>query len=273
MKVGVLCLCILTISSLAFVEVDPVIFSENFEQAELGIYTEAQLKHDFKNPRWSSGVQEGRVKIVQDKNATIGKCLQVLYPGGTFGPDQGGAQWILNFDQSYEELYCSYRIKFEKYFVFVKGGKIPGLAGGKGNTGGHVPNGMDGWSARMMWKQQGKIIQYVYHPGQSGKFGDTYDWQNAAGDVLCFKPDQWYQVEHHIIMNKPGMNNGKIEAWLDGKKSLEINDIKFRDVNDFAIDKFQFSTFFGGSDYSWSATKDEYLYFDDFIVSTKPITH
>ena len=37
-------------------------------------------------------------------------------------------------------------------FDFVRAGKIPGLAGGRTNTGGRKPDGTDGWSARMMWR-------------------------------------------------------------------------------------------------------------------------
>ena len=43
-------------------------------------------------------------------------------------------------------------------------------------------------------------------------------------------------------------------------------DMRFRDIDDFAIDRLYFSTFFGGSDSSWSTTKDEVTFFDDFII-------
>ena len=49
---------------------------------------------------------------------------------------------------------------------FVKGGKLPGLFGGEGNTGGGIPTGMDGFSARMMWRGSGRVVQYVYYPDQ-----------------------------------------------------------------------------------------------------------
>ena len=63
----------------------------------------------------------------------------------------GGAQWRLELGDDYDELYLTYRVRFADEFNFVKGGKLPGLVGGEANTGGRVPTGRDGWSARMMW--------------------------------------------------------------------------------------------------------------------------
>jgi hypothetical protein len=261
----------IVISLLSWTFADTILYKISFENIAEGLYDESLLNKDFNHPTWNDGVKEGRVHVVKD--AKENKCLQVTYPAHRFGTQDGGAQWILRLDKNYEELYCSYRLKFGKDFDFVRGGKLPGLAGGKGNTGGKVPDGTDGWSARMMWKKQGKIIQYVYHPGQVGTYGDAYEWKDASGNVLYFEPGHWYTVEHHILMNTPGKNNGLIEAWLDGEKVLEIPRLRFRDVNTFAIDKFLFSTFFGGSDSTWATSKDEFVFFDDFIISTSAVKH
>jgi len=189
----------LVISLLSWRFVDAILYNISFENIVEGSYDEILLNKNFNHPRWNEGIKEGRVRVV--KEITGNKCLQVNYPAHQFGLQGGGAQWILNLDSNYQELYCSYRLKFGKDFDFVKGGKLPGLAGGKGNTGGKVPDGTDGWSARMMWKQKGKIIQYVYHPGQIGTYGDVYEWKDASGNILYFEPERWYTIEHHIVMN------------------------------------------------------------------------
>ena len=66
----------------------------------------------------------------------------------------------------YDDLYCSYYVRFAPGFDYVKGGELPGLAGGAANTGGNKPTGRDGWSARMMWRTGGEVVQYVYHVDQ-----------------------------------------------------------------------------------------------------------
>lgn len=221
--------------------------------------------------KWAQGLTEGRVDIVEGAEAHSGKSLRILYPKGGVGPGEGGAQWLVNLPKSFDELYVSYWVKFGTGFDFVKGGKIPGLGGGANNTGGSKPDGTDGWSGRMMWRTGGDAVQYLYHPDQPTIYGEDLGYD--IGGQRSFVPGEWVQVEHHFVMNTPGQHDGIVEAWWNGQKAMERTDIRYRDVDTFAIDVFYFSTFFGGSGADWAATKDEYTYFDDFVISTGPITH
>jgi hypothetical protein len=166
----------------------------------------------------------------------------------------------------FDDLYCSYYVRFEPDFGFVKGGKLPGLAGGAGNTGGRKPNGTDGWSARMMWLARGEVVQYVYHVDQPGDYGQNFHWDR--GGQRFFRPGAWHRVEHRIAINTPGERDGIVQGWFDGALALDRRNVRFRDVNAFAIDLFAFSTFFGGSDETWAPVKDEHVSFDDFVVAT-----
>ena len=47
-----------------------LIFSADFEHADLGLYTNEQLKKDWNNPSWSDGIEEERVWVVETKMAT-----------------------------------------------------------------------------------------------------------------------------------------------------------------------------------------------------------
>ena len=242
-----------------------------FDQAALGAYTDSAIRSEWKWIKWHSGLDKGRVFIVDGAHAKSGRSLRISYPKGTYGPSQGGAQWWVTLPKGYDELYCAYWIKFGAGFDFVKGGKIPGLLGGKGNTGGSKPNGKDGWSARMMWRKGGDAVQYLYHPDQPSTWGEDLAWD--IGGKRVFKPDTWVRVEHRIVMNTPGKKDGIVEAWWNGTLALSRKNVRFRDVSSFAIDGFYFSTFFGGGDSSWSSSKDEFVYFDDFVIATQPITH
>ena len=243
-----------------------VIYSNDFNDDSIGKYTLDNLKNDWNNPSWSNGVTSGRVQIIDGAEAFEGHSMRILYPKGV---SSSGVQWQLNFDRSYNELYASFMVKFAYDFDFVRGGKIPGLAGGEANTGGHVPDGTDGWSARMMWFTAGKIVQYVYHPDQPGKWGESFPWN--VGGQRYFTPGIWHCVETRIKINTPGKRDGIIQSWFDGELALDVKDLRFRDTNDFAIDLFYFSTFFGGSGPSYAPSKDEYAYFDNFIISTGPV--
>ncbi|MDG2424474.1 MAG: hypothetical protein P8M22_10890 [Phycisphaerales bacterium] len=243
-----------------------VIFELDFEQHEPGLYDEDMLDEDWNQPTWSQGIDDGRVSIVETDGGE-NLALAVLYPEGEYGTSATGAQWKLLFEDSHDCVHLSYRLQFMSPFDFVKGGKLPGLIGGEGNTGGGIPDGTDGWSARMMWRTDGDIVQYVYHPDQPETYGEDMPWE-SDGQQLQFIPGQWYEVIHEIQMNTPGLNDGSITCWLDGELVLERADMRFRDVDDFAIDGMYFSTFFGGGSSSWSTTKDESILFDDFVIES-----
>jgi hypothetical protein len=218
---------------------------------------------------WGPSPKEN-LTLISGKDAFRGKSARVKYPKGLIGGDSA-CQYLCSFAKMglvpRDECYVRYYIRFDPGFDFVKGGKLPGLVGGNANTGGHKPNGRDGWSARLMWRPGGKVVQYVYHPDQKGVWGDDFDWMKD-GEPCHFKPGVWHCVESYMKLNTPGQHDGIIRSWLDGEKVLEISTLRFRDVGDLKIDGFYFSTFFGGGDVSWAPEKDQYAQFDDFVLAS-----
>lgn len=249
------------------------LFNVTFDDWAVGsTYTLDKAKSDFGNV--PSVANPGMAKIVASDRSGGGKALQLLYRKGVIG---GGSSLAFEsrLPKTYDELYYSFRIKFSSDFNFVKGGKLTGICGGACNTGGQTPSGYDGWSARLMWTRisgiMGVLDQYVYHSGQPTQYGD--DLYFNSGGYKSFTAGKWYRVEWRVKMNTPGQSNGIIQSWVDGVKSVDKQTIVYRRSNAFAIDKFIFSTFFGGGDSSWAPTKDEYIYWDDFVLSTSPISH
>lgn len=54
---------------------------------------------------------------------------------------------------------------FTSEFEFVKGGKMPGMYGGKMGCGGGVNAAEQGcFSARLMWRREGEGTVYLYAP-------------------------------------------------------------------------------------------------------------
>jgi hypothetical protein len=243
----------------------------DFDDAPLGPYSADALAAAWEDPAWNQGVDEGRVEVFEGDGAYAGRSLRVHYPQGGVGPGEGGAQWQLVFPAGYAELYCAYRLRFADGFDFVKGGKLPGLAGGAANTGGDKPTGSDGWSARNMWREDGAIVQYTYHVDQPTQYGEDMPWD--IGGQRHFVAGQWHRVEHRVVMNTPGVHDGVIEGWLDGERVFTREGLLFRDVDGFAVDLFYFSTFFGGSGDDWAPSKPEHVDFDEFIIAAVPIGH
>ncbi len=244
---------------------DHSIFTADFEHADTGIYTQEQLDQDWNSPEWSDGIEERRVSIVE--TALGAQALAVTYPTRTYGPDKNGAVWKLNFDESYDAVEVRFDVMFKKGFDFVRGGKLPGLFGGEGNTGGNKPTGHDGFSARMMWREDGRAVQYLYYPDQPGRYGHQIPWLHATtGESVRFIPGQWHTVVHQITMNTPNRRDGTLRAFFDSHLVLKLDNLRFRDTKNFSIDGFVFSTFFGGGDSSWETAAQETIYFDNFQI-------
>ena len=239
----------------------------SFHGSQTGFYTAAMMQQDF--PRasaWNNGLDERRAVIVKEKG---NKFLRVTYVGKEFGPARGGVQFKVPFNNSYNELYFSYRVRFAKDFDFVKGGKLPGLMGGTGPTG--CVSDKNGFSARNMWRVDGDAVQYLYAPRKISACGDDYHY-TKGGVNQHFIPGEWQRVEHRLVMNTPGENNGIMQAWLDGELVLDVKDFLFREAgSNFAIDTLYFSTFFGGGDAEWAPQTSQITDFDDLVVSEKPI--
>jgi hypothetical protein len=235
----------------------------DFDREPLGTVAAPRLAV-FGSVRWAQGLTEGRVRIVDTDR---GRSLRVLYPKGSVGPREGGAQFFVPLPGAHDDLYCSYRVRFAEGFDFVRGGKLPGLTGGSHPTGGKPDDG--GFSARLMWRAGGAAVQYVYYPRQSTTYGSDLPYL-PSGAPARFSPGTWHRVEHRVAMNAPGQANGVLQAWIDGQLAIDARDRVWRLDGSVHVDALYFSTFFGGNDPSWGAARDETVDFDDFVVSTRP---
>jgi hypothetical protein len=237
----------------------------DFEKDPLGPYTMERLAAGGwgADSTWADGLDQGRAAVVAGDR---GHALRVLYPKGSVGPSQGGAQFMLPLPGGHDALSCAYRVRFAPGFDFVRGGKLPGLVGGSHPTGGKPDDG--GFSARLMWRRGGAVVQYVYHPRQTSKYGVDLPYQ-LDGEPVRFQPGIWHRVEHRVVMNTPGQADGVLQAWIDGRLALDARDRVWRLDATVHVDALYFSTFFGGDDPSWGAARDESVDFDDFVISTR----
>ncbi|MFK7769799.1 MAG: nitrous oxide reductase family maturation protein NosD [Mariniblastus sp.] len=259
-----------------------VIYENDFDQYPTNrVYTDADLDKDWNNPSFNNGVTEGRVSIVTGPEAYggTGSALAVSYPAGEHGPSETGAQWKFELDANLEEVVLSYRVKFKTGFDFVRGGKLPGLAGGTAPTGSTSANGVNGWTGRMMWRTDftgvsgqpeqttANGISYAKYtdsgPAQDGEDEDKNYWNNPDSSIVTLQSGVWYKITQRVKMNQPGVSDGILQIWLDDVLVLDEQDKLFRLTSELSIDQMYFSTFFGGGS-SWQTSKDETVYFDDF---------
>lgn len=197
----------------------------------------------------------------------VEKVLKVIFPASVVGP-LPGCIWKIGF-RGQESANLKYHLFVPSDFDFAKGGKLPGLAGGEGNSGGEVPNGRDGWSVRFMFQENGRLCAYIYYPDMQQKYGEKHFLiENEACYIL--PKGEWVEIGLKIRLNNPGKRDGNLQCFINDKMMLNLDQLNFRSVDTLKIDQLLFSTFFGGADLSYAPAKNCELFFKNFQV-TKPV--
>ena len=195
-----------------------------------------------------------------------GGFLRVRYPEDSvnFGSADdetplGGAAFYAPFART--KVSClHYRVRFPADFEFAKGGKLPGLYAGEAPSGGEKVSGKDGWSIRLMWREDGEGELYEYIFNKKGKYG-----LSAGRGAFTFPLGRWVAVDLEVVVNDPDKRNGKARLWIDGHPVIEQDDLVYSTEEDGPLEGgLMFSTFFGGSSDSWASPKDQHVDFADF---------
>ena len=265
-----------------------VIFQNDFDDQSAGVYTVDHLADQWNQPNFDNGVEEGRVSIVDGDSAfgQNGTSLAVSYPADQHGTKGTGAQWILKLGGEYEEATLRYRIKFKEGFDFVRGGKLPGLAGGTTPTGSSPSDGVNGWTGRLMWRTKfdgvsgqpaqltSNAISYAKYATSGfagdGKQEDKRYFTEEDDSLTVWQSGVWYEITQYVKMNTPGEADGIIRVSVDGRQVFNQTDALIRRDASLKIDSMYFSTFFGGNE-DWKTSKNEVVYFDDFEISVPQI--
>ncbi|MEM6278024.1 MAG: polysaccharide lyase [Verrucomicrobiota bacterium] len=232
----------------------------DFESIETGEIGPELVEDIFGSLRWER--LSGRARVIEKGS---GQVLEVVFPKGQVGSEESGSQFVVKLPEQ-RKMRLRYRVRPEKGFDFVKGGKLPGLSsGGSQFTGGRPPGSSGGWSARYMWRREGALELYFYHPEMKGKFGERH----SLGVKL--EPGRWSELIQEIDTGNPGEGDGSLRIWIDGEIRLELEELELHGTEYGRVDSFLFHTFYGGSDRSWAPSRETRLQFDDFEISTSPV--
>lgn len=229
-----------------------------------GDYTVERWKLDWPGCEFQDGINEGHVQMKERDGL---KWLRVNYAVGGIGPEKGGAGWRWPIGK-HKAAELRYTLRFNQDFDFVKGGKLPGLCGGPENvSGGRPADGANGFSARLMWRRDGRGEAYVYHKNQPEKYGESFPFP----EDFRFPPGKPVQVRIAVVMNTGGKRDGTLRVWttLPGQGErlvVERTDMEWRSAETFNVDSLYFETFHGGNDSSWAPTRPCYAEFTGFEV-------
>jgi hypothetical protein len=213
------------------------------------VYGAPEVTNDFGN---ASTVQGGdRLKI------DTAERLRFYLPVGQVGSANAGGI-IKSRIAGKDEYTLEYEIRFDTGFPWSKGGKVPGLSGGAGYTGGVPATAGDGFSVRMMWREDGRIIPYVYHFKQEDQFGDTF-----GATLGYFTNTKAHLVKYYVKLNTSGggaegISDGILRIYIDNILVFEKTDMCYR-TDQSQIDTCHIAVFPGGSTADWNMTADGYI--------------
>lgn len=265
-------------------------------------WTEAQVRAVFHVSKSGIGVSDCR--IVADPAGDSGRgnvvaCLQRRGDGGTGFQFQGQIG-------SHDEAYFAFDLYLPPDYEDTVGVKLPGLMGGRMGwaSGGNVT--IDGFSARHMYFSRVNLSgdgfegygnraprglqNYCYwydsrlatpEQEQKGVWYDTeLPWANDDAAHTYHVPlGQWITIEQRVKLNSivdgVPQEDGILQNWIDGQLMVDQRDRVWRSVESLKVDALFMIQYYGGpaNDVDWQAPQDQHNYYDNFIVSTEPITH
>lgn len=230
--------------------------SEKVNRVAIGTsYDFTAGKISFKDMNWRPDFAHfNRVLLVKSKEGTH-RLRVTISPRGV-GPEHSGCQGRLRFvdNERYELAACDYKFMFGEGYDFAKGGKLPGLAGSV-NVNTIPPSGglsnLTGFSARIMFRENGKAYLYLYHRNQKNKYGDYFDLNQS------FVPGAIHSINQYV-----DIKYGVIRVKIDGFDCLELNGLDLGYSDGAKIDQLLFSVFHGGSDPAlWAPKQEQSIYF------------
>lgn len=257
-------LCFLTFTLYTASTAQTQAFVDFSKQTIGAAYCRANTDQDFGNILWKSpDCARGSIQ-----SSSGNKVLRIDYPKGGVGPDTSGIQFQqrVTGGGKYE---LTYDVTFRDGFAFVKGGKLPGMCGGKCYTGGSAAEARtncDGWSTRYMWREDGKGVAYVYSCGSPSETYAEDIPMMSGGTQLKFKVGTKYTLKQRIEVNSGRNRDGILKVWVNGQVVIDRKNMLYAQAGTAPVDKFYFSTFFGGSGQDWAPPYNVQADYDNFNI-------
>ncbi|KAH8088974.1 hypothetical protein BXZ70DRAFT_899301 [Cristinia sonorae] len=219
-------------------------------------------------------------------------------PRGGFGFYLRGPKDFAQELRSASEVLLSYAVMFQDGWMWKKGGKLPGIYGGVGDsaygcTGGRQTDRCKCFNLRLMWREHGAGELYAYVPQNPTNTeqmtsipprsvqNPDYGFSVGMG-AWYFAPGKWTVVAERIKMNAVGksdgeaaicsisrndalhaFSSGEIEVFIDGRSVVRVRGLILRDetAEDSHVQGLHFQTFFGGHSVEWASPQTQRAYF------------
>jgi hypothetical protein len=186
------------------------------------------------------------------------KVFKGVFKAGEIGGPRGHTP-RLRLEPGKEYLF-EYSVRFDAGWDFSRGGKLPGIAGATAPTGCVTTSG-DGFSARLMWRQEGRLIGYMYDIDKSEECG------TPLNTTFNFKINQWHKVKQRVKLNTARNRDGEVQVWVDGVEQVNTKRPLMAEAPNRRIDVILFHSFFGGSTNDWAPSRDVTISFSEIYAT------
>lgn len=229
--------------------------------------------------RWSKEGKGEMEVLSQDPKLGFspleGASLRInLKQGSNYGADL--RLYLKEHGGEPNELYFRYYLRLASdWNPTVADGKLPGMAGtyGEGGWGGRRVDGSNGWSMRGLFIRAferkhpmyglTQIGTYAYHADMKDYYGDFWIWPGAL-----LARNRWYCIEQFVRVNRPGMSDGSLKVWVDGRLAMERSNIRMRTVDRFRIEAVWINAYHGGAE---TSPYDQHIFVDNVVVARRYI--
>lgn len=227
------------------------------------------------------GLKEGRATLTTDPKLAHsgGGALQLTAPanGGKsigagpsywFGPD--------GQDRVYLRYYLKFADDYDQGNLNHTGGGLAATSGngkwdGMGNAG-IRPKGDDRFTIGFEpWRDWGRndppgaMHLYTYWMDMR-RDKDGHFWGNmvmpAEADRVLPRRGTWCCFEEMIKANTPGMADGELAAWIDGKLYIHGTGFRWRTTDAVKLKRFNLAV------YIHESTRDNTVWYDDVVLAT-----
>lgn len=225
---------------------DGVLFRENYESRRVGRRVDDLVVNSV---------------LLNGSFNKVGRAVYVPNHQGT--PRLGETN---DLEREVNEATLSYDVYFPSGFEWARGGKLHGLGGGT-RTSGCRPAEYNGWTVRVMWRENGVPELYIYDQNRQTICGRSFT-PNVAGQAnFKFQKGRWYRVDMYVRMNSPvGSFNGQADLYIDGVHIAHAGSLRLTGTSNVKVDSFLLTTFYGGNDPSWSPSRNTTADFDNFVI-------
>lgn len=223
---------------------------------------------DFESYSGASGLTARWNEVYHSQNVRIATESGNFYAGSKaleFKVDQTGSE-VSNTAVKYlsptrDLLFLRYYAKFDSAFNVMGSSHNGSTISAKYCCPGVKANGYNKFFVSLEAGREssgtanpGKMNIYIYYPDQRDIWGDHFyatgtvtPYSSMAydfGPEFVSRPDfvpqlgRWYSYEVMVKANTPGLKDGRIAFWIDGKLAADFQNIRVRETTDLKIDRF-----------------------------------